>query len=579
MKKEFSRLKALLNCKFIIYVLLFLVLYISIGQLCHYIKVEYTHEWIIQVRRIADALLFAFPILFLRKKKFVYPYLILINLYFLSIVWYFRTYGTIMPLSSYLMVNNLDGLLPSILHSIHIKDILIIFPTICFFILYNIIYCRIEIGVKRKNWESLGIVLLIFSIVISSYWPSKRWLYDNPLYLFGIQQVKTFKEFGIINFWIYQVYFHQGVSGEEKRYAENFMKNLSDNLYIHKCDSLQGNKNLVLVLVESLQSWPIGLAVNNVEITPNLNRLLERKNAVSFLKEVPQTKDGRSSDAQLLLNTGLLPLLTGATSGICTHNTFPSLADALREKGYTTASFICDGKDYWNQEVMTNAYKFEYLFDRLQGESGREKADENLFKSAIPIMKKLEKPFYAQLVTLSTHSPYLKPLIASPLETVEFQNEEVKYYLIAIQYVDYCIGEFIKALETEGLYNKSIVVITGDHEQMTFNQYENRVELKAEDCFVPFIVLNSPLISKHTEKVIGQMDIYPSLLNLMGCCDYYFTGIGESVFNEKISDYAMFRPDIVAEGDSVSESTKKYRQECWRISDILLRTDSFGDSK
>lgn len=55
-------------------------------------------------------MLIAFPLLFVRKKILAFPYLLLINLYFLSIVWYYRVYSTIMPLSSYLMVYNLDGL-------------------------------------------------------------------------------------------------------------------------------------------------------------------------------------------------------------------------------------------------------------------------------------------------------------------------------------------------------------------------------------------------------------------------------------------------------------------------------------
>lgn len=576
LKRYLSHIEAVIHIRLAIFLLLVLALYISIGQLSHNIQVEYAYEWVIQLRRMSDAMLFAFPIIFLRKKRYLSPYLILVNLYFLSIVWYFRTYGTIMPLSSYLMVNNLNGLLSSILHSIHLKDIFIIFPTVCFMSFYSVVYHLITIEKRKKYLTSIVLALLISVIVVSSYWPNKRWLYDNPVYLFGIQQTKTFKEFGIINFWIYQAYFHQGVSMQEKKFVEDFMRRLPKNIDVNKCDSIVMKKNLILILVESMQSWAVNLVVDGVEVMPNMNRFLHQPNTVYFSKEVPQTKDGRSSDAQLLINTGLLPLFTGAASGMCTHNTFPSLAAALKEKGYTTASLICDGKDYWNQEAMTIAYQFEYLFDNMQGKSDRDVADENLFETAIPLLKKLQKPFYAQLVTLSTHTPYLKPLIKSPLERSNFNNEKSKYYLIAMQYVDYCIGEFVQNLKREGLYDNSVIVITGDHEQMTFNQYEGRAQLKAEDCFVPFIILNSPLSSKHTSKVIGQMDLYPSLLNLMGCCDYYFTGLGESVFSDKISDYAMFRSDIVTGGENVLDSVKKYRQNCWKASDIILRMNYFN---
>lgn len=156
-----------------------------------------------------------------------------------------------------------------------------------------------------------------------------------------------------------------------------------------------------------------------------------------------------------------------------------------------------------------------------------------------------------------------------------FENDEVRNYLIAVQYVDKCIAEFIEGLKEDGLYDNSIIVITGDHEQMTYNNYEGREKVKAEDCFVPFIIINSPLFSKHTSKVFGQVDIYPSLLDIMGCTDYSWRGLGESVFGDIVSDYAAFRTGISIGGTNVPDSVKEHRNECWRVSDILLRMNYF----
>jgi lipoteichoic acid synthase len=575
LKRYADKLSCIICNRCIFYLLLAIAVFVSLSQLYHCIHVWYDRGWIIYLRRLSDAMLLALPVIFWRRKSIVFSWISLLVLFLLSIIWYFRTYGTIMPISSYFMIDNLNGLFPCIWDSVHAKDVLVILPFFIYIGIYSYFY---NIITRKVDWKCKVLVIgLIIGIVISSYWPNKKWLYDNPLYLYGVAQVKTFKEYGIVNFWIYQIYFYQGVSKEERKIAIDFMKKLPKNIDMEICDSVKARKNLILILVESMQSWPIELVVDGIEVTPNINALLHQNNSIYFPKEVPQVKDGRSSDAQLLINTGLLPLYMGATSGMCTHNTFPSLAAALNEKGYTTVSFICDEKDYWNQEVMSMAYHFEYLFDNIQKGFGRAKADEALFDTALSFLKGMKQPFYAQLVTLSTHSPYLRPLIESELEKATFKSEEIKYYLIAMQYVDYCIGKFIRQLKSEGLFDNSIVVITGDHEQTTFNQYVGREEMKAEDCFVPFIILNSPLTSQHTDKVIGQMDIYPSLLNLMGCCDYYFTGLGESVFNEQISDYAMYRSDIVVGGTNVSDSVKQSRQECWRISDILLRMDYFGN--
>lgn len=86
---------------------------------------------------------------------------------------------------------------------------------------------------------------------------------------------------------------------------------------------------------------------------------------------------------------------------------------------------------------------------------------------------------------------------------------------------------------------------------------------------------NSPLSSKHTDKVIGQVDIYPSLLNLMGCFDYSWKALGRAFFFDSISNYATFRTGIAAGGVNVSDSVKKHRTDCWKVSDILLRMNYF----
>lgn len=335
-----------------------------------------------------------------------------------------------------------------------------------------------------------------------------------------------------------------------------------------------------MILVESLQSWPIKLQVGNVEVTPYINSLLKDTATVYCPKILSQVKDGRSSDAQLLINTGLLPLASGAASSLYATNTFSSLPFALKRKGYVSASFICDNKTFWNQGATSIAYGFDYLHDGLQGDTGREKADENLFKKSLPVLKKMDQPFYAQLVTLSSHEPYIKPLMSeSLLLKSNVKDEEVRNYLIALQYVDKCIAEFIEGLKKESLYDNSIIVITGDHEQMTFNNYEGRERQQVEDCFVPLIVINSPLISKHADKVFGQIDLYTSLLDLMGCSDYSWKGLGESVFGDNVSNYATYRTGSAAGDKNVPSSVKRYRGECWKVSDLLLRRDYFNKYK
>ena len=146
----------------------------------------------------------------------------------------------------------------------------------------------------------------------------------QPKYIYPLDAAEGFKEFGLVNYWIYQFSLFHGVSNDEKIYADKFIKK---NVYERKAsasDSITHKyKNLILILVESFQSWPIGLEVDGIEVTPYINSLVNRDDCLYFSNMMPQVKDGRSSDAQLIINTGLLPLRVGAASSLCSTNTFP----------------------------------------------------------------------------------------------------------------------------------------------------------------------------------------------------------------------------------------------------------------
>lgn len=78
--------KEVITRRLFIYFLLSLCLFIAIGQLEHYINVPYDRTGAVKMRRIIDAMLFASPVLFCRKKRIILPYLLLLNLYLLSLV-------------------------------------------------------------------------------------------------------------------------------------------------------------------------------------------------------------------------------------------------------------------------------------------------------------------------------------------------------------------------------------------------------------------------------------------------------------------------------------------------------------
>lgn len=85
-------------------------------------------------------------------------------------------------------------------------------------------------------------------------------------------------------------------------------------------------------------------------------------------------------------------------------------------------------------------------------------------------------------------------------------------------------------------------------------------------------MLNAPLKTE-CDKVIGQSDIYPSLLDVMGVEDYYFRGLGESVFRNQCN-CAVYHTGETA-GHCLDDYGIRKKKEMWKLSDILIRMNYF----
>ena len=85
--------------------------------------------------------------------------------------------------------------------------------------------------------------------------------------------------------------------------------------------------------------------------------------------------------------------------------------------------------------------------------------------------------------------------------------------------------------------------------------------------FTPFIVVNSPIGMRYDE-VMGQIDMYPTLLNLLQLDDYYWTGLGESILNPEKKGFAV--------GSQMNVEGEEFAKEAYDISDEMIRFNYFG---
>nr|WP_296110535.1 sulfatase-like hydrolase/transferase [uncultured Alistipes sp.] len=185
---------------------------------------------------------------------------------------------------------------------------------------------------------------------------------------------------------------------------------------------------------------------------------------------------------------------------------------------------------------------------------------------------------YLQFVTYSSHHPFVIPEELHRIRLRQEMPRRLRDYLTAVNYVDHVLGEFIAALRRNPRLSDAMIVITGDHEGLASERPALVSSaagrgLVSEGRFTPLIVVNAPAAMRCTDTV-GQIDIYPTLLDLLGLDDYHWHGLGRSLLRAD-APRAAVDPRLERVGAAVDSTTEQHLRQAWSLSDRIIRSDYF----
>lgn len=465
-------------------------------------------------------------------------------------------------MNSVLYFQNFSALTDSAYESIENKDWIILVPLIVYVFSWALISKKVIIESLRFRWISQTFILspVFFFFFFWNQDLKKVYLSrgnENPFYFDVFHSTKYN---GLLPLWIWELNRKKSIQlsdFEIKSFERKFFNRVSED---HK----KGQSNVILIIVESLESWVINSRFESKEITPNLNSLLLQEKTCLFTNVHVQTKGGRSSDAQLMINTGLLPLKLGATCFDYPNNLFPSITLPMREKGYQTLIAVGGSETFWNYKRFALAQGFERIISNRDFEYENDDyfqfgiLDSTFLIQTADIISKMKEPFFAELITTTSHFPFELPGRVDKKFTSS--NNMIVKYLNSISYVDKSIGEFVKKIKESGLFANTIIIITGDHEAFgktpkDFEFIKSKINTSNNQSFnsIPFIMVNCDKTLIQNEKKY-QMDIYPTLVEYLDL-DTRFGGFGNSFFDtctnenrsidylESVSD-SMIRSDF-----------------------------------
>ena len=110
----------------------------------------------------------------------------------------------------------------------------------------------------------------------------------------------------------------------------------------------------------------MNLSFNNVEVTPNLNKLA--KEGMFFSNFYSQVSVGTSSDSELTYNTSLMPTKSGTAFVSYADRTLITTPKMLKEQGYYVYVMHANNADFWNRRVPDS---FPHLGSRRSMNRGR----------------------------------------------------------------------------------------------------------------------------------------------------------------------------------------------------------------
>lgn len=507
-------------------------------------------------------------------------------------LWYFRGFGTVLNLHLLKQAANLENMSDSIFSMARGIDLVFVFDAVIIFI----------IALLNKNpYEKVKRSVFLFALLFTLCTGYIAYVhYKVDIVEQGQNQIlfrvcwtpkETVTNLSPIGYHIYDTYnfWYENIplelDAQEKLEIRNWFESKKEKLPDNNYMGAFKGKNLIFIQVESLENFVINREIEGQEITPNLNKLL--KNSLYFPGIHEQVYNGTSSDSDLMSNTSVYPIRKGSTFFRYPYNSYNSLPRLMEKQGYSTLAIHPDKGAFWNWMEALKAFGFDRCLDaedfNQDEKIGLGLSDGSFLRQVGDVLVKEKQPFYAFMVTLTSHGPFDIEKEYRELRLEEtLDKTKLGGYFQSIRYTDKHIGNLISRLDTQGILDNSVLVIYGDHagihkyyqdELKDITPYEEWWGRK--DTRIPLIIYQKQLAGKQIDTIGGQIDIMPTVAYLMGVeeKDYADTVMGRNLLKTKRS-FA-----VLADGTFVCDpGSEQYKDDAVKgidIADRIIRSDYF----
>ncbi|KMN94011.1 MULTISPECIES: LTA synthase family protein [Bacillus] len=352
-------------------------------------------------------------------------------------------------------------------------------------------------------------------------------------------------------------------------------------------------RNVILVSLESTQSFVINEKLNGEEITPFLNDFI--KQSYNFNNVYHQTGQGKTSDSEFIVDNSLYPLGRGAVFFTNAGNQYMAAPEILKNSGYYSAVLHANNKSFWNRDLMYDSFGYDSFFDINSYDVTDENSvgwglkDKEFFEQSSELMKNLPQPFYSRLITLTNHFPFDLDEEDQLIDEYDSSSQTLNKYFPTVRYQDEALKRFIEKLKEDGLYDNSVIVLYGDHYGISENHNEAMGQFLRKEI-TPFeevqlqkvpLVIHIPGITdkkpQTIETVGGQIDIRPTLMNLLGIDTKDQIQFGNDLLSDEKLDFTVLRDGSFITDQVVYTDGACYDKETGKPLEETKQCEAFAD--
>ena len=276
-------------------------------------------------------------------------------------------------------------------------------------------------------------------------------------------------------------------------------------------------KHVIYVQMESAEGLAIGARSEGRALMPFLESLAREQ--VYFSNVIDNTAGGRTTDAQVLVQTSQVPLRKSPIYVSQPLDKVPSLPKALKAAGYHTWLMSGYYGSFGRCRLAQQALGYdEGCFSEELDTSERlgwGVSDRSMLHQAAQRLIAAKQPTFAHVILLTNHHPYtyVREHLGLPPAGI------VADYVQSVRYMDESIAGFFGELKAAGVLGNCIVAIFGDHDSSITAQLERElpvVPARVMSDTVPLIVAGLPEAPRRIEAVAGLQDVPVIVLEALG---------------------------------------------------------------